>query len=132
MDTTPRKVVVKVTGETTGEEFAGTFTVKVILTHGEQIAVDALRRDMLGARPTDATRRAYNQADLLSECQVRILESPSWWSGNGNGMGLFDDNVLREVYNKVVAVEETFKKEIQDRVKAAKEDIAKTEVALGK
>lgn len=132
MDLTPRGVVVRVKGDTTGEEYAGNFKVKPLLSHGEQVGIDALMRDMLGARVSDASRRAYNQANLLAECQMRIIEAPSWWKDSQNGAGLFDDNVLAAVYAAVVKVEEDYKKELKAAAEAAKADIAKVETAAVK
>ena len=128
MDTTPRSIVVKVTGETTGEEFSGTFKVKPILTHAEQMEVDRLRRDILGPRPSEATPRAFSQATLFAEIQMRVLSgegnSPSWWRDNANGMNLYDDNVVKTVYSQVTKVEDDFRKQLAEQAEAAKKDIA--------
>jgi hypothetical protein len=132
MDVTPRSVIVKVTGDTSGTEFAGTFKVKPLLSHGEQMEVDRIRREILGPRPSDATPRAFSQATLFAECQMRIVPgeggSPSWWRDNNGGMNLFDDNVVKTVYAQVEKVENDFRKELADAAEAAKKEIAAVNV----
>lgn len=125
LDLSPRNIQVKVTGEVTGEEFAGTFSVKPILTHGEQLAQDSLMRDFLGPRPAEATPRAYNQATVFAALRIRVTKSPSWWSDNDMGLKLLDDSVVKSVYEAVMAVEDTFKKEIKDAAEAAKKELEK-------
>jgi hypothetical protein len=129
IDLSPRSFIVRIVGEISGEEYAGTFKAKPLLSHAEQIQVDALIRDFLGPRPAEATNRAKNQAALLAETAVRLIEpTPSWWKDSRGGADLIDDSLLREVYNGALKVESDFKAEIQERAKAAKEEISKLDV----
>lgn len=97
--------VVSLTGETTGEKFEGKFKVLTRLAFRDQLRRDELRRTFLGVAPDAAFDRASSAAIMLSELAVRVIESPSWWKNSDNGLGLADDEVLREVYNRALKEE---------------------------
>lgn len=89
-------------GSATGKTWHGDFRAKPVLSFGEQIRIDRIKRDLLGPGPYDGVDpEVMAQAIILAELQVRITEAPEWWA---NGIGHADDNLLRAVYegaNKV-------------------------------
>lgn len=120
-----RPFSINVTGETTFQNYPGTFKVKPILNWDEQLTRDGLRRDYLAKGPDQekASVRAGNQASLLAEINTRVVECPSWWKEHGMGAKLYDDNVVSEVYDAVMKVEADFKAELVVKAEAAKKDL---------
>lgn len=96
---------VSVIGDTTGEKWYGMFKVKPRLSHRDQLQRDKVRRELLGADGSNASVRAKDQAEIFSQLAVRVVEAPSWWKDNGNGLDLVDDNVIADVYSAAVKAE---------------------------
>lgn len=115
---------VDVVGDVTSDKFTGVFKCKTRLSHRDALRRDQVRRSLLGADPDSASPRAESVADCLSECSVRILEAPSWWTTAGEGMDLCDDNVLAEVYKAMMACANAANKKIVDAGTQAKKDLA--------
>lgn len=120
------KFTIKVTGEATGEEYAGAFKAKQLLTHEEQLRIDAIKRELLGkVNPERATERALDQAICLANTAVRLTSFPDWWKQQSFGQGLYDDAPLKEVYEQALKVEDDFRKEIAEKAKTARGDLEK-------
>jgi len=119
----PATFTVNITGETTFQSYPGTFKVKKLLHHGDQVEVDRMRRQLLGALPEGPSPRAVNQTGIFAELLTRIVEAPKWWTENGNGMALYDDNVLKKVYEETMKAEQTFREEIKKLAEADKKDL---------
>lgn len=121
---------IKVTGETTEEEFAGTFKCRPVLPHALQLERDRLRRQYLGENsPTVASTRAVNQADIFSELHTAITTAPQWWTESGNGMALYDDNVVGKVYDEVNKIQNKFLKDLKARRDSAKKELGELKPA---
>lgn len=112
-------------GERTGETFAGTFTTKVFLSFDEEMTQDRLRRQFLGENAIDATPRAADQAMVFSELAVRLVDAPAWWEDSRNGRGLFDDNVVKAVYDAAMKPEADRLAEAEKKAKEAKDALRK-------
>ena len=119
----PQEFSVKVIGETTGEEYVGKFKCRRLLTHAQQLEVDRLRREFLGSMGDQASPRAQNQAAVLASLAVRLLEVAPFWEGSNRGFDLFDDNVIKEVYEAAIKSESDLIAEIQKRAEEAKKDL---------
>jgi hypothetical protein len=118
--------IINEVGETTFESYPGAFKVRQLLNHAQQLERDRLRRDLLGgSAQTMATPRAADQAAIFAELMIRIVEAPKWWTESGNGVGLFDDNVVKKVYDLSIKAEDDFKDEIRKRAAEAKKDLEK-------
>lgn len=111
---TEKQFIINETGTTTGERYSGTFRVKTLLTKREEIAADIRRRSILGPNPETALTVISNDAYVLGQLSVRIIDAPSWWDKSDGGLDLTDDNVIQKVY------EETIKAEIEYREEVAK------------
>jgi len=121
MDVEPVTFTVNVVGDTTGQEYVGMFKVKPILRTDEQIARDAVMRDILGPNPQDASPRAKSQAFILAEIRIRVIEAPAFWSGARDGAALYDENVMGKVYDQIQDVEKTWRAEVKKKADAAKD-----------
>lgn len=113
-----------VTGETTGEKFAGVFKCKTRLSHRDALRQDQVRRGLLGNNPDAASPRALSTAEAFSEFAVRLLDSPSWFQNSDGGLELSDDNVIAELYAKIMECAREAAKELTDKGASAKKDLA--------
>lgn len=105
-------------GENSGTAFNWNFTAKRMLTIRDRITKDAVRRQIVGDRPQDAEPNTLMRAEMLAYCQVSITEAPKGWRDTGNGLDLYDDNVLVKVYETIV---EEHNKAVDEADKAAEE-----------
>lgn len=106
---------VNVVGDRTGEKWFGQFSSLKRLSHRQELLRDKIRRELLGTNQEGVSRRALDQADMLSELQVSLIDTPSWWKEAGNGIDLGDDNILTEVYTKVIEIKLKAIEEIQKK-----------------
>jgi hypothetical protein len=109
----PVTFTIQVEGDKTKEMHKGTFKAKPMLTHREELAVDRIRRDLLGAGSNDASGQAAATASILAELSVRLVDVPNWWKTSNGGLDLVDENVVATLYDKVMKIE----KEAIDGVK---------------
>lgn len=121
----PVEFTINVTGELSEENLAGKFKARPVLSLSQQLDVDRIRRELLGpnSNPDVASARAQNVATIFAELAIRIVDAPSWWKENGNGVGLLDDNVVKEVYDAAMDIEKRHVKAIRDRAEQAKKDL---------
>lgn len=115
--------VVKIVGESTGVEVSGKFTAKKRLSFNDQLRRDQYRRQMLGAGDGEPSARAASMAQIFSETLVRLITAPSWWTDADEGRELSDENVVVEVYQKVLDIEKRAVEEVQAKAKQAMEDL---------
>lgn len=123
--TNEAKFSIDVTGEVTGKPWKGVFKTKLRLSHRDQLKQDEIRRDLLGKNPETASPRAANAADVFSFVAIHLIEAPQWWAMNGSGLDLEDDNVIAEVYGKIVEAKVEAQKKLKDEAEAAKAELSK-------
>jgi hypothetical protein len=115
---------VKITGEISGEEFAGVFKVRPTLPFALQMEKDRLRREFLGQHaPGMAPDRIVNMANIFADLAVRITDAPRWWTESNGGMALEDDKVLKAVSDGSSEVQRKFYKELEDKAAKAKSEL---------
>lgn len=119
------KFTIDVIGETTEKSWKGIFKTKLRLSHRDQLRQDELRRDLLGKSPEAASPRAINQAEIFSMVLTHLIETPQWWTMNGNGLDLEDDNVVAEVYGKILEAKVEAAKKLKGEAEAAKAELTK-------
>ena len=119
------KFSIDIEGEISGKTWKGMFATKIRLSHRDQLKQDELRRDLLGAKPEHASPRAQNAAEVFSFVLAHLTESPQWWSMNGNGLDLEDDNVVGEIYGKIVEIKLKAQEKLKADAEGAKADLAK-------
>jgi hypothetical protein len=118
---------IDVTGEITGKSWKGVFKTKLRLSHRDQLRMDEIRRDLLGAKPESASPRAQNAADIFSTIAAHLVEAPQWWAMNGDGLDLEDDNVVAEVYGRILEAKVEAVKKLKADAETAKTELAKIE-----
>jgi len=125
-------------GDKTGKKYDGTFTVKCVLANHETIEVASRAERYNGGVATLAGYyKLFNRA--IAEAEVRIKfdpvkkrqMAPSWWIDSDAGRELLDQNVVFDLYYKIVEQE----KDWNDKVKrgaAEAEERAKATAAAPK
>lgn len=118
-------ISINLTGEVTGTHYLGDFEMKIFLTHSEDLLRDKLRKELLGKDPDSSSDRARNQAEVLSQLQVRIVKAPLFWQSSNGGLDLYDDNIIVELYEKSMKATEEAVAEIKKKAEEAKAELAK-------
>ncbi len=114
---------VSIDGDRTGTLWHGQFRSFKRLSHRQELLRDRITRDLLGPNPAGASERAVSQAEMFAELQVSLVEAPSWWKEAGNGLDLGDDNIVREVWSRVMEIKLAAIEEITKRGAAAAEKL---------
>ena len=127
----PVAFVLKLNGDITGNEYQGNFECKRLLSHRDRINKDAIKRGLLGAQPEAASNDAVFRAEMLAHLSVSLLDAPKFWKESNNGLDLFDDNIVIDLFGKVIEIQnEEVKKIAKDgegAKKAVKEKALKKE-----
>jgi len=116
---------ISIDGEKTGEKWHGSFTVKLFLSHREELRRDAYRRELLGDLAQFASVRQANQADVFSELSVRLVKAPSWWMDSNGGIDMIDSEVVAKVYDLTMGLERKAIDALKAKAEAAKAELAK-------
>jgi hypothetical protein len=114
---------ISVSGEKSGETYVGTFKCLRRLSHRQELTRDVLYRNLLGEKPDSASPRAKEQAELFSDLQVCLTDSPVWWKEAGGGLDLVDDEVVKKIWTETIRIRVEAIKEVQDRAKDADADL---------
>ena len=121
-----KSFIIDLVGDTTGERFVGTFTVKCVLSKREEMAADIRRRSILGPNPENAITMLASDAFVLGQLSVRIIKAPSWWDRSEGGLDLLDTNVTAKVFEEATKSEIEFRESISKQADAATDVLKKT------
>lgn len=96
------------TGETTSKRYSGSFTIKSVLNNFELTDV-VLRTDRYngGSQTIPAQIALFNRA--IAELEIRVKSAPDWWSKSDSGRLIFDQNVVFELFAKVLEAQKEWK-----------------------
>lgn len=118
--------ILDIVGNNTGEKWSGTFKVKTRLSFRDELRQDQLWRALIGSNGAEhAGPRAVEIADLLAYLQIRILESPEWWTRSGAGTELEDDNVLQEIAKLTSEESKKVSEELKKKAEEARKSLSK-------
>ena len=112
-------------GDTLDHQYTGSFTVRCILTKREELIADIRRRELLGPIAEAAGPTVSNNAYVLGQLFVRIVDAPDWWKESDGGADLYDTNVIGEVYAKVLEASAEWRKRVGAEAKKAEEPVKK-------
>jgi hypothetical protein len=84
-----------------GENYAGSFTIRKRLSHMQNLRRDELRRELLGKMPDQAPMEFRENAYILSTCVAYVIKAPRWWTENNNGLELVDIEPIAEVFREI-------------------------------
>lgn len=114
------------TGDVSGREYVGIFTVKTRLSHMDRFRQDQIKRSLLGGtNPNDAGNIAMNMAEAFSQLSIRIINAPDWFSSSNGGVDLPDYNVITSIYTAAMAAESKAIAAVQEAANKAKESLNK-------
>jgi len=103
------------------EPLRGKFKINVKLSYREMLAMDAMRRQLLGPLSGEADGMAALIASAVSKIRTHAIDTPSWWKEAGNGIDFDDMTVVLTVLEEIQKVEKTHLEEIQKAAEKAAE-----------
>ena len=106
------------TGDTTGQEYKGQFTVKCTLTILEKRLLET-EKSQMRADFANPTPNLIAYATILSNLRIRITDGPEWWKQSSGGDDLLDENVLTELFEKVMDQEFVWRDELKGKKDAS-------------
>jgi hypothetical protein len=114
---------VNLVGDRSGEKWLGTFSCSKCLSHRQQLMEDQVYRELLGKDLENASKRAKEQAELLSRIKVSLTKWPAWWTELGLGFDALDDNLILAVWEGVMKIQLDAFQAVQNKAKAAEEQL---------
>lgn len=99
-------------GETTKRVYEGEFTVHALLNMGLKHQLE-LEKTILQADTKSPTAGLRGIATVMAELRVRIINGPEFWKQSAGGMRIDDENVLFELYDKVLEQESIWRDELE-------------------
>jgi len=104
-----------------GQNYSGLFRVRKRLSHSQSLRRDELRRELVGTRPESAPDHIQKNAFILSTCAAYVIDGPSWWNENSNGIDLFDEEPVGAVFEEIQKVVKSVAQELETKANKAKE-----------
>lgn len=117
---------VDITGETTGQQYQGEFTVVCVLNMLKRRQLE-LEKTRLKADTLNPTAGLEALAQVMSHLRVRIINGPEWWKQSEGGLNIMDENVIVELYDKCLEQELAWVSEVKDKGQKASQGNAKAE-----
>jgi hypothetical protein len=102
---------VQVEGTITKKQFIGEFTCK-IPRRKEQCFIDKHRAALNGTTPELLEESTLVFHHMISYLRYTITESPKWWKESDLGYDLYDEHVVKAVYDAVLDFETTWLKKV--------------------
>lgn len=115
---------IDVQGDTSGEFFRGEFTCK-IMNRKERAMSDKHFAMLNGGLEDQLSLVTVNLHQMIAYLRYSLIDYPNFWKKSDLGYELFDINVIREVYDKVLAFEESWFRDIwgDEVLEDIKEDV---------
>jgi hypothetical protein len=104
---------VDVKGDTTLKEYKGQFTCRCVLTMGQKHALELEKSRLLGSY-TNPTDDLIGIAVIFSNLRQKLIDGPEWWKQSSGGTTINDENVLLEIYNKILKAENEWRQKVKD------------------
>lgn len=123
METTAQFAISE-TGDESGRPYTGTFKVKTLLDRRDRFLADERRRTILGASGQDALVGLQEEAFVLGQLHVRVLEAPQWWRDSNSGLALEDGNIIIKLYELTVAEEVKRRDKMKEQASEAVKQIS--------
>ena len=102
------------TGETTGKQYDGQFTVRCISNVGQKYAMALEKTRLLGDydSPTDDLA---GLAIVLAGLRSKIIDAPEWWKQSSGGSLIDDEDTLVVLYRKIQEAELEWKEDLKKK-----------------
>lgn len=122
-----KDVPIDVQGAESGLRRSGKFKFKTLLTRRDRFLADEHRRRLIGAfNPDGALLTLQEEAFVLGQLRVRVLDGPKWWVEADFGENLEDGNVISKVYEEAMSAENERKRGLVASAEAAHQELSKT------
>jgi hypothetical protein len=104
---------IDVVGDTTFKRYEGQFNVRCILTMGQKHAMELEKTRLLGnyANPTEDL---VGIAIIFANLRAKVIDGPEFWKQSQGGATIKDENVLVEVYNKILKAETEWREKVKE------------------
>lgn len=125
-NTNQQSFTVSVVGESTGTTYFGDFVLIRHLSSRQHFLQDQLYKQYLGENPQFSSPFARDRAEILSEINAYCAKFPEFWSKDGNGVDIVDNNVIVEVYKEMQKIYKTISEQRAAKVSAAAQKLRET------
>ena len=115
-------------GEVTQKTYTGKLAVKPLLTFKERALSDSYRRNFMGnpVEESSVNQMVQNLAVMLSQIRYRVVKKEPWMEAQALE-DMTDENVIVDLFEKVMTVEKNYRDELAKQAEAAKAELtAKT------
>jgi hypothetical protein len=106
-----------------GMLYEGTFTIKCKLNVAEKYQLE-LEKSRLTSDMANPTNGLMGMAIALSTLRTKIVDGPNWWA-QGKGLNIEDEDALVALFEKVEEESSQWRKELDDKAKAAQKELGK-------
>ncbi len=114
---------IHVVGERTQKTWSGDFRARRFLTHRQRLIKDKLYREYMGPNPAEAEVATHQTSLILSETAVGVSKAPQWWTDEGNGQDLVDENVIVKVWEEMRKIQVAAVKHLEKKGEEAKAEL---------
>lgn len=121
-----KDIQIDLIGKESGLRRAGKFKVKTLLTRKDRFLADEHRRRIIGSyNPGDALLTLQEEAYVLGQLRVRVLEGPKWWTESDFGENLEDGNVIAKLYDEAIRLEKDRQAALESSAQQVHDEMAK-------
>jgi hypothetical protein len=101
-----KEIALDLRGTESGIRRHGKFKVKTLLTRRDRFQADEHRRRLVGGyNPEGALVTLQEEAYILGQLRVRVVDAPQWWIAAGWGEDLEDGNVIAKLFDEAKLAE---------------------------
>jgi hypothetical protein len=105
-----------------GEQFKGEFTIACKLSIRERHLMELEKTRILGGNSTP-TNALMGIATMMATLHAHITKSPTWWTESSHGMDLEDENIVVELYEKIIAEQSAWYNELIEATTKTTEEV---------
>lgn len=116
-----KTISIDIVGETTGEHFKDDFVVHTVLNMASRHALELEKSRLLGDS-LNPTRMLSNISISLATVRHHIIKAPDWWTELGAGSLILDENVILDIYDKIVEAEREWRESIKKKAEDSKKE----------
>lgn len=116
-----KTIEIDLIGETTGEHYKGSFTVRTVLSMAGRHALE-LEKTRLAADYANPSNGLAAISTILANIRAKTIKAPSWWTDLGNGSDILDENVTLNIYDQILQSEADWKDLIAKKAEEAKKE----------
>lgn len=108
------------------EPLRGKFKINVKLSYREILAMDQMRRQLLGPLSGEADGMAALIASAVAKIRTHAIETPGWWKESNQGMDFEDITVVLAILDEINKIEKSHLEDLQKAAEKATESLKGT------